>query len=241
MIKRILTLVLATSTISAALLLSGTALMGKFSPALASSFTPLVAGMDTQSSLDNPTVNEADSATIVANTEAEKPALPSERKENSGSHTLAGNSQNAPAATPSAGPPLTGVTVTIAQLLANPGQYAHQVLTISGIVTRLDHEKFLINDGTGQILVEVDDDHVIYNILDGKTITVTGRLDDNDSQNEYEIDACSITDENGTFIVDDCTDDCEDCDDDCNGTCADDCVDDCSDCTDDMDDLQDDD
>jgi hypothetical protein len=267
MLKRIITLVAISSLISASLLFIGTTVMGKFSPALASGQDALVAGTDVQTSLVSNPVGNTTAQKNELGSENIKPELPVSNSAslnqpstepistisgavsnevNSAPPVVSSQPSNATTAMNLGITPITGVT--IAQLLENPEQYIHQVFTITGTATNLNHEKFLFNDGTGQILVEVDDDLVNFNIIDGQTITVTGQFDDSSNQIVYELDAYTLTDENGTvIIVDDCYDDCnDDLNDDCNDDVNDDINDDLNDdidnnVDDDLDDDSDDD
>ena len=106
------------------------------------------------------------------------------------------------------GLPVAGVT--IAQLLNNPDHFIDQVITITGIATSLSDDKFLLNDGTGQILVEVEDDLVSTAALNSLSITVSGRLDGLGSQTGLELDASTLIDPNGAVIIDDDDDDIDD-------------------------------
>ena len=241
MIKRIFALVIISSLVSAGLIFLGTALLGKFSPALASSLSALVAGTDVQAaSVSNP-AEEKVPPKIEVPGEAKKPDVFAAVKAtptisiNPTQPLKVSNTSSSGAA------PITGVT--IAQLLKDPGQFSDKTLTITGIATSLGHEKFLLNDGTGQILVEVDDDPGKYVVLNGQSITITGKLDDFSSQGGVELEACTVTDPNGTFVLDDCDDDSDDddvddSDDDVNDDPDDDDVDDSDD---DVDDDSDDD
>jgi hypothetical protein len=68
--------------------------------------------------------------------------------------------------------------VTIAELLQNPELYDDSLVSISGIATSLSDEKFLLNDGTGQILVELEDEDHSSTSVDGLSISVVGKFDD---------------------------------------------------------------
>jgi uncharacterized protein YdeI (BOF family) len=234
MIKKTLTLIIMSSLISAGLLLLGTTVMANFSPALAPSQNALVAGPEVQTSSVSIPAEQSVSQKIELQNVAEKPEMSSVANAALPSSANVDQQLSLSIATTPGAAPVTGVT--IAQILANPDQYYHTEITITGIVTGLSHEKFLLNDGTGQILVEVDDDLVTYVIIDGLSITVTGKLDDSNAQYGIELDACTITDENGTVVVDDCMDEdiIDDLDDDCIDDLDDDCVgcDDCADCGD---------
>lgn len=93
---------------------------------------------------------------------------------------------------------------TIADLISNPSAYYNQLLTVTGMVTLLDDHEFLLNDGTGQIFVDVEDH--LYGSLpltNGQMITVSGYFE-NDGQ-YLDIDACEIIDESGqSTLTSDC-------------------------------------
>jgi uncharacterized protein YdeI (BOF family) len=236
MIKRIIGLVVTSSLISAGLLFLGTTLMGNFSPALASSLNPLMAGTKVQASSASIPTNEKIPLKSEPSIPVEEPAVPPVVNTATVGPTNSSQPNNGSVASTSEG--TVASDITIAQLLTVPSQFIHQVFTITGIATFLGGEKFLLNDGTGQILVEVDNDLVKYNLMNGQSITVTGEFDDSSNQNGFELDASSLVDGNGTTIVHD-----DIYDDDCNDGLGDDCTDDCTDeCTDDCsdDDLDDD-
>jgi uncharacterized protein YdeI (BOF family) len=255
-------LIVFSSLISATLLFLGTTLMGRFSPALASSLNPLVARASAQtSSVFLPAEENTPEKTVPGGAgeitkvslavKGASPSLGSSSqplnmsssvKGASISSTSSGQPLNMPVASGAA--PITDVT--IAQILSSPDLYIHKAVTITGIATSLSNNNFLFNDGTGQIVVEVEDDLVGLVITDGMTITVTGQLDDSSNQAGLVLEASTITDQNGNVFSDDCADDDSSGDDDCSDDIDDDCSDDdCSDddCSDDVtdDDTDDDD
>lgn len=113
-----------------------------------------------------------------------------------------------------------GPTSTIAELINDPAGFYNQMLTITGMITLLDDDEFLINDGTGQIIVDVDDDHSEHlPFTNGQIVTVSGYFE-NDGQ-YLDIDACEISGEDGTAAVSiDCTDHDDDFDDNSNDQVA---------------------
>jgi uncharacterized protein YdeI (BOF family) len=246
--KRIFGLVITASLISAGLLFVGTTAMGKFSPVMASSLDPLISGTNGQSQLSsNPaeekTILQSDPGNGAGKPDASLAVIPASTSAAKGRQSvdLLATSTYGVAQDPGRSGVAPITNVTIAQLLNSPDQFVHKIFTITGIATALGDEKFLLNDGTGQILVELDDDLVKYAVISGLTITVTGEFDDDSGHNDYELDACTLTDKNGTVVVDDC---CDDCGDDCNDDSIDDCGDDCNDgstddCNDDDDDSDD--
>jgi uncharacterized protein YdeI (BOF family) len=250
MIRRIITLVIVSSVISAGLLYMGFTVMGRYSPAHASTLNALVVKTNPQISPKSIPAKDSVPLTVDPVAVEEISAISStstaiSASSDSSTQSLPASVNSIPAVIPVGG-------VTIAQLLNSPDQYIHQVFTISGIATSLSNDKFLLNDGTGQILVEIEDDLASFVIINGQSITVMGRLDDSSSRSSFELDACTLTDQNGTVVMDDCDDDdaftdTHDClNDNCSDDCLnDDCSDDCSndDCDDDLDDdgLDDDD
>lgn len=70
-----------------------------------------------------------------------------------------------------------------------------RVITISGQVTKLLDDEFILNDGTGEIIIEAEPRWgQAMNLSVGEQVTVVGRYDDN------EFDAHSITLANGEMI-----------------------------------------
>ncbi|ACK69149.1 hypothetical protein PCC7424_0693 [Gloeothece citriformis PCC 7424] len=70
-----------------------------------------------------------------------------------------------------------------------------RLMSISGEVTQLFHDEFLLNDGTGQIIVEAEPQWgQPMNLSVGEQVTVVGRYDDN------EFEAFSITNSQGQTI-----------------------------------------
>ena len=218
--KKTLTLVIISILISVGLLWQGTTVMAKFSPILASSQNPLIARLASVTSLNGNTTNP----TI---TEYDQPLI---------------------VVTTSTSELMPATSVTIAELLANPNLYSHELITINGIATMLGDGKFLLNDGTGQILIDADDDLDYYTSVNGLFITVTGKLDGSSDEYGFQFESCTISDENGTIVVDDCDSDDlnddmnDDMDDDMNDDMDDDMDDDMNeDMNDDMNDDMDDD
>jgi uncharacterized protein YdeI (BOF family) len=237
MIKRMIALVVTSSVISAGLLYVGITLMGQFSPAQATSLNALVAGTNAWNSPDALPAGDSIPLTVDlgvgednlgdSSTPQTVPAFP----------VSSDQPLNKSVISTSPEPPVT--EVTIAQLIKNPDQFIDQVVTITGIATSLDDDKFLLNDGTGQILVEVEDDLVSIAALNGLSIIVSGMLDDSSGQTGFELDASTLTYQDGTVvIVDDDLDD--DNDNDGNNDDIEDDDDD-NDNDDDNDDLDDDD
>jgi len=116
------------------------------------------------------------------------------------------------------------------------------MVSISGIATSLSSEKFLLNDGTGQILVELEDEDDSSTSVDGLSISVVGKFDDESNSLSGEVEAFTITYQGQVIYqkdsMDDDSDDGEDSDDDMDDDDMDDDSDDSGD--DDMDDDSDD-
>jgi hypothetical protein len=214
MIKRIIGLVVTSSLISAGLLFLGITMMEQYSPALASSLDALVAGSKATVSQNAIVAVDNDPQADDLSSGVKKLELSSLQKSASNTQVNSNQSPEIPANSISA--ETSGGTVTIAQLLSNPDQYRNQVITISGIATSLGDDKMLVNDGTGQILVEVDDELVNFAVINGLSITIMGMLDDFNSSIDFKLDACTIEYQNNTVVIDDCTvdDDIDDDDDD---------------------------
>lgn len=197
MFKRIAALVVAAGITSALLLYVSTTLMGDFSSAFASSLPALVTGSlggGVDDSLH--TVASQTASTVDNRKGADKPE---DNPTSEASETPNSTSSPNPETTPV---PTSGVT--IAQLLSGSDQFEDGVFTISGIATRVSDDKFLLNDGTGQILVDLEDDLVKVTILDGGMVTVTGEFRRMGEQNGTGLKACVITDQNGTAVLDTC-------------------------------------
>ena len=236
MIKRIITLIITSSMISAGLLFLGITLMEQYSPAHASTLEALVARSNPQIAPNDILVSEHASVTTDINNGKEKLLGSSTPKSVSVIPVASAQAINASVnltTTVSTAP-----SIKISQILSDPKQFHSEVYTISGIATRLGDDKLLLNDGTGQILVEVEDDLLGLMLINGQMVSIMGKLDDTDSFTGIEMDACTLTDQNGAIVMDDCDeDDLDDVDDDSDGVDDDD--DDLDD--DDEDDLDDDD
>lgn len=99
-------------------------------------------------------------------------------------------------------PGLAGTTV--AELVSNPEAYYDQHVTLSGLVTLLNDDEFLLNDGTGQIIVDLEDNQIASLPLNsGQMISVTGKFEVDGSY--VDLDACIITTEDGTSLSVSCS------------------------------------
>ncbi len=230
MIKRIITLIFTSSLISAGLLFLGISLMEQYTPAHASTLEALVARSNAQIVANDILVSKNAPVTTDINSEKEKLLGSSIPKSVSVVPVASAQAINASVNLTST--VSTAPNIKISQILSDPKQFLDQVYTISGIATRLGDDKLLLNDGTGQILVEVEDDLLGLMVINGQMVSIMGKLDDTDSFTGIEMDACTLTDQNGAIVMDDCDeDDLDDVDDDSDGADDDD---------DDLDDDEDD-
>lgn len=86
-------------------------------------------------------------------------------------------------------------TVAIAQTTIRDLQRVNSI-TISGEIVRIFDEDFILDDGTGQILVEAEDRQLRQaNFAVGEQVTVVGVYDDDNS-----VDAIRITRQNGEVV-----------------------------------------
>ncbi len=223
MIKRIITPVIIAGLFSAGLLFLGLTVLGQYSPARASSLDALVARTTEQNSPNLIPVGKSSPVTANIDSGKERSAVSSPSV--------------AVSAIPAVSTEIPVAGVTIAQMLNNPDKFVNQKISLTGYATSLAKDKFLLNDGTGQILVEVEDDLVGFAIIDGMSITVLGRVDHSSSQSGIVLDAQRLTDKNGNIYSDDCLEDDSSTGDDCIDEIDDDCLDDSDD---DMDDSNDD-
>ncbi|BAJ62105.1 hypothetical protein [Anaerolinea thermophila] len=193
MSRKILVLTLASAVVSAILLFVGTTVMGFFSPVSADSLPALVLGKR----VTNDTALQAQSGADDTPTPTPFQPAPTE----TALPTATFSPQETPAQQPT---PIPAVSLTIAQLLANPGAYLNQMVSLSGMVNVISRELFLLNDGTGQIVVDVEEDGVAGALSNGMTVTVVGRFDDYSKGGSYKIEACTVTDSSGKVWSNQC-------------------------------------
>ncbi len=212
MFKRALSLSLAGGLLSALLLLGGTAVMSTIGSSAAAPLPALIAGGSAQASDSNsqPTdmtvdLNQGDKTATLDAWQALAASA-----EVSAASLVTSQSQVASNVTASRSP---AATVTIAQLLANPSGFLGQIVTTAGRVTQLTSDKFLINDGTGQIIVDLDDDVERVSLANGSIVTVVGKFKDSGYGGAFAIAARTLRDRSGASITDD-DDDINDDDDD---------------------------
>jgi uncharacterized protein YdeI (BOF family) len=205
MIKKIITLIITSSMISAGLLFLGISVMEQYTPAHASTLGALVARSNAKIAPNDILVSEPAPVTTDINNGKEK-LLGS---------SISKSISEIPVASPQAINASVNLTTTvstapsikISQILSDPKQFLDQVYTISGIATRLGDDKLLLNDGTGQILVEVEDELLGLMLINGQMVSIMGKLDDTDSFTGIEMDARTLTDQNGVVVMDDCVED----------------------------------
>ena len=100
--------------------------------------------------------------------------------------------------------PTSGQPITVAELLDNPGNYYDLSVTVTGLVTLLNDGEFLLNDGTGQILVELKDgDYKMLGLQDGDTISVTGVFESDDGY--IDVNACEVSSVSGVITLSGCS------------------------------------
>jgi len=215
MIKRIVTLVLTSSLISAGLLYLGFAFLSQSTPAYASSQKALVARTDLQSFIASFPFVESKSPASNSSTADDLSVDSAESSDDSSSSSDSSQSESVSSSTNSAA---SATVVTIAELLQNSELYDDTLVSISGIATSLSDEKFLLNDGTGQILVELEDEDGSSTSVDGLSISVVGKFDDESNSLSGEVEAFTITYQGQVIYqkdsVDDDSDEGEDSDDD---------------------------
>ncbi|MHB9031800.1 MAG: hypothetical protein ACYC6L_02010 [Anaerolineae bacterium] len=186
------------SIVSAALLYLGTMVMGQLTPSLASSLNAQITNISQRSAqahlpgrdaiVENVVQRVADSnhkdSTVGAGT-ADTQAAPGQGQLASGTEITS-----------------TAVVtkVSIAELARNADKYEEHVVSVSGLATSLKG-KLLLNDGTGQILVEVDDDQLNLTALNGKVVTVVAEFDGEASAQVLKLKARSLSYDSQTIIL----------------------------------------
>ncbi len=243
MIKRTIPLILVSGFVSVLLLIIGTAVMDRISPVFASQLPALVAG-------------HAEKVPVADVLPADNKMLDlSQKSETSTPEAVATCSakiqaSKTPSATPEVKPTLSptmpavpSVTMNITKLLADPSSYLDRVVKVAGRVTPLSSHKFLLNDGTSQIIIEQDDLKMVA-VTNGMTLTVVGKFEKIDSNNGFYIEAHALMVTGSAIIASSCEFDSfngdDDCDDDDMDEMDDDKDDDMDDDDDDLDDDDDD-
>lgn len=202
--KKFLPLVISAGLVSALLLFLGTALMDRLAPVYASRLPALLAGKSS-SSISEMSSSQGTSTievTLKVTEDASSTPRASGTDDQPGQDDQPGRKETPqPQSTPMpANQPARAVT--IAELSANPSAYRGMLVSLSGVATNLDGDKFLLNDGTGQIIIDLEDDLVKVVVANGSQVTVLGQFKvRNDG---IEVDACVYNDGSGNIQVDAC-------------------------------------
>ena len=231
MAKRIITLVVISSLISAGLLYLGFTILSQYTPAHASASSALFVRTSVQDSIDPALGKGGSLSSKELSSEKSDRGISSSLTAASSSPVITSQSHTSTGSTSTGVPPITGLT--IAELLKNTVLHDDIIVTITGIASILDDERFILNDGTGQIMVEVEDELLASLKIDGLSVTVTGEFELSSNSTLPKLEASSLTFQGQTIVFDDSLDDDDDVDDDMDD---DDAIDD-----DDMDDDTDDD
>lgn len=95
---------------------------------------------------------------------------------------------------------------TIGQIQSNPGAFLNRVVIISGTVgTYVDDNEFLLDDGTGQIVVDPGPPWFRrITLTPGAPVVVTGKID-RTRRGGVDLDACRIETPDTTIQIRDCS------------------------------------
>lgn len=98
---------------------------------------------------------------------------------------------------------------TIAQIQANPAAFYDQIVTLNGTLSvYVDENEFLLDDGTGQIVVDPGPPwYREIMIAQGTRISVTGQIDwigAPGNRRGVDLDACEIVTPSETIAIRDC-------------------------------------
>lgn len=202
MIKRVVALLVAASLLSAGLLTMGITLMSRFAPASASELDALVASSSVSG--DTAVAQSADDEVAATGTGRPK-AQPFAAVDGSSTGQRVSVSVNTLAGGP------VGEQITVAQLLSDPQAYASQPFAVAGVITGLGDDRFLLNDGTGQVLVDIDDDDDgVLRLVNRKGTLVIAGDDDVVWSGAGWVDDDADDDDRGDGIDDDLYDDDDD-------------------------------
>ncbi len=105
-----------------------------------------------------------------------------------------------------AAPQAQTTTPTIAEIQANPNAYYDRVVTIAGTVRMyVDENEFLLDDGTGQIVVDAGPPwYQQISTPTGVVASITGQIDF-DRRGQVDLDACQIVAVGSTTAIRDCS------------------------------------
>jgi len=236
MAKKVITLVVISSLISAGLLYLGFTMLSQYTPAFASGSNALFVKTSGQDAIAPASAESGSPSSKELSSEKSDRGIASSLPMASSSPVITIQSQSSTESTSSGVTPITGKT--IAELLKNTVLHDDVIVTIAGIASILDEERFILNDGTGQIMVEVEDELLTSLKIDGLSVTVTGEFELSSDSTLPKLEASSLTFQGQTIVFDDRLDDDDDVDDDMDDDANDD---DDDDMDDDMDDDADDD
>lgn len=212
MANRIITLVVISSLISAGLLYLGFTILSHYTPAHASAASALFVKTNVQSSIDPAAVEGGSLSSKELSSEKSDRGISQSLTAASSSPVITNQSQTSTGSTSTNVTPITGLT--IAELLRNTVSNDDIVVTITGIASILDDERFILNDGTGQIMVEVEDEQLSSLKIDGISVTVTGKFELSSDSIVPKLEASSLTFQGQTIVFDDRLDDDDDIGDD---------------------------
>ncbi len=213
MAKRLITLVFVSGLISAGLLYLGFTILSQYTPAYASASSALFVKASGQDSIV-PALGESGSlSSKESGSDKSEHGISSAAMTSSTSPAITSQSLTSKVSTSTGTTPITGKT--IAELLNNTELHDDIIVTITGIASSLDEERFILNDGTGQIMVEVDDELLTSLKINGLSVTVTGKFDISDDSTLAKLEASSLTFQGQTIVFDEDDDmDDDDIDDD---------------------------
>ncbi len=95
---------------------------------------------------------------------------------------------------------------TVRDIQSNPNAYYDRIVTINGVLDLyVDANEFLLNDGTGQIVVDSGPPwYLNINIPTGTSLSVTGQIDFM-RNGGVDLDACQIVTPSETINIRDCS------------------------------------
>jgi len=99
-----------------------------------------------------------------------------------------------------AGPGITGGgNTTVKQILDRPMDNMWVVLR-GHILNKVGHERYMFNDGTGQVLLEIDDEYFPYNrpITPQTTVEISGEVDAEFMGLKVDVKQITIISDTGT-------------------------------------------
>jgi uncharacterized protein YdeI (BOF family) len=99
---------------------------------------------------------------------------------------------------------------TIAEIQADPAAYVDRIVTLSGTASiPVDENEFMLDDGTGQIVVDPGPPwYRVVRVPVGTSVTVTGQIDwmgPPGNRRGIDLDACQIITPTETIAIRDCS------------------------------------